>query len=99
MSREFPEKDVRESADILIEAHIKADELRFERAPESSVEFTGDADDASASGSTRRNLPDKVQENVTYYDVEIDYAIAARLASDASGRATEPRTTAPPEPA
>lgn len=82
MSREYPEPEVRRSADILFEAHVEAGELRFEVAPESSVEFTGDAADGSASGSARTNLPDEVAERVTYRDVQIDYAIAAKLAEE-----------------
>ncbi|WP_207945454.1 hypothetical protein [Actinomadura sp. 7K534] len=74
-----PSEDVMRSADILFTAHVKADELRFEVVPETSVVFTGDADEASASGSDRTNLPAEVRENVTYRDVRIDYAIAAKL--------------------
>ncbi|MEU8799579.1 hypothetical protein [Spirillospora sp. NPDC048819] len=81
MSRddERPGAEARRTADILFTAKVKADELRFEVVPESSVEFTGDAADKSASGSDRTNLPDEVRENVTYRDVHIDYAIAAKL--------------------
>ncbi|WP_067458537.1 hypothetical protein [Actinomadura macra] len=82
MSREYPGRDTRKSADILIEAHVKADELRFDAVPDTSVEFTGDAGDESASGSARKNLPDEVAEHVTYRDVQIDYAIAAKLTVD-----------------
>ncbi|MFG2090405.1 MULTISPECIES: hypothetical protein [unclassified Spirillospora] len=74
-----PGTEARRTADILFTATVKADELRFEVAPESSVKFTGDAADESASGSDRTNLPDEVRENVTYRDVHIDYAIAAKL--------------------
>lgn len=72
-----PDPETRRTADILFTARVKADELRFETAPENRVEFTEDAD--GASGSRRTNLPDRVEEHVTYRDVEIDYAIAARL--------------------
>ena len=77
---ERPDAEVRRAADILFTARIQADELRFEVAPESSVEFTGDASAESSSGSARTNLPDEVDEHVTYRDVQIDYAIAAKLA-------------------
>jgi hypothetical protein len=33
----------------------------------------------STSGSTRTNLPDEVEENVTYRNVQIHYAIEAKL--------------------
>lgn len=65
--------------EIHFSAEIKADELRFNTAPESSVVFTGDAAADSTSGSTRTNLPDEVEENVTYRDVHIHYAIEAKL--------------------
>ncbi|MFA1548389.1 hypothetical protein [Actinomadura chokoriensis] len=64
---------------ILFSAKVKADRLRFETAPENSVVFTGDAAEDSTSGSTRTNLPDEVEENVTYRDVEVHYAIEAKL--------------------
>ena len=83
MSRgEHPGPELRRTADILFTAKLKADELRCKTAPRSRVEFT-DADDDSASGSARTNLPDEVEENVTYRDVRIDYAIAAKMQSNA----------------
>lgn len=80
---EFPDAELRRTADILFTAKVKADELRFATTPGNSVEFTGDADDRSTSGSIRTNLPDEVEENVTYRDVHIHYAIAAKLPPDA----------------
>lgn len=65
--------------EILFSAKVKADELRFNTAPENRVVFTGDAAVESTSGSTRTNLPDEVEEHVTYRDVEIHYAIEAKL--------------------
>ena len=65
--------------EILFSAHVKADELHFNTAPENSVVFTGDAAAESTSGSTRTNLPDEVEEHVTYRDAEIHYAIEAKL--------------------
>jgi len=64
---------------ILFAAEVKADELRFDAVPENSVEFTGDAADESTSGSVRTNLPDEVEENVTYRDVRVHYTIEAKL--------------------
>ncbi|MGW5410805.1 hypothetical protein [Actinomadura geliboluensis] len=76
---ERPDAEVRRTADILFTASIKADELRFEVVPESSVEFSGDASAESSSGSSRTNVPDEAEAHVTYRDVQIDYAIAAKL--------------------
>lgn len=77
-----PSPETRETADILFMARVKANKLRFENAPENRVEFTEDAD--GESGSRRTNLPDRVEERVTYSDVEIDYAIAAKLSVNRS---------------
>ncbi|MDL4774956.1 MULTISPECIES: hypothetical protein [Thermomonosporaceae] len=79
MSGKRPGPELRRSAEILFEATIKADELRFDETPENAVEFTGDADGESSSGSVREGLPDNVRKDVTYRDVRIDYAIAAKL--------------------
>jgi hypothetical protein len=65
--------------EIRFSAEVKADELHFNVAPENSVVFTGDAAVESTSGSTRTNLPDEVEENVTYRNVQIHYAIEAKL--------------------
>ncbi|MFI0369183.1 hypothetical protein ACH35V_14970 [Actinomadura sp. 1N219] len=75
----LPDAERRRTADILFTAKVKADELRFDVAPEVSVVFTGNASGDSTSGSDRTNLPDKVEENTTYRDIEIHYAIAAKL--------------------
>ena len=80
MSGEYPGPALRRSAEIVFTATVRAAELRFSRAPVESVEFTGDADDESTSGSARANLPDEVAVNTTYRDVYVDYAIAAKLA-------------------
>ncbi|TMQ97830.1 hypothetical protein ETD83_19765 [Actinomadura soli] len=78
----LPDPERQRTADILFTAKVKADELRFHVAPESSVTFTGNASEDSTSGSDRTNLPDKVQENTTYSDIEVHYAIAAILNPD-----------------
>ncbi|OLT18574.1 hypothetical protein BJF79_48100 [Actinomadura sp. CNU-125] len=80
MAGRYPDDDVAASAAILFRATIKADELRFDVVPDSSVEFTGDADARSSSGSVREGVPDEATSGTTYRDVRIDYAIAAKLA-------------------
>lgn len=79
MTGAYPRWSLRRSAEIVFRATVRADELRFHAVPDTSVEFTGDADSDSTSGSVRTNLPDQVAEKVVYRDVRIDYAIAARL--------------------
>ncbi|MGW3767150.1 hypothetical protein [Actinomadura verrucosospora] len=74
-----PDAYLQRTADILFTAKVKADELRFEEAPDVSVTFTEGSSDDSTSGSTRTNLPDKVESHTTYQDIQIDYAIAAKL--------------------
>lgn len=81
-SDERPRDEPLPASEILFTARVKADELRFDIAPASSVEFTGDAADESTSASTRTNLPDRVEENVTYRDIQIDYVIMAKLSHD-----------------
>lgn len=83
VSADYPGRASRRSADIVFTATVRADELRFLRASAVSVEFTGDADDASTSGSVRTNLPEEVAVHTTYRDVHIDYAIAAKLTDSA----------------
>ena len=82
MSGEYPGPSRRGSAEIVFTATVRADELHFRTVPAESVEFTGDADDESSSGSVRSNLPDEVAENTTYRDVYVDYAIASKLADE-----------------
>jgi hypothetical protein len=68
-----------ESADLDFTATVEAKELRFDEAPKTSVVFTGGPDYRSASGSDRTNLPARVEEEVTYRDVRVDYSIFSKL--------------------
>ena len=68
-----------EPADLDFTATVEAKELRFDEVPETSVVFTGDPGYRSASGSDRTNLPDRVEEGVTYRDIRVDYGISSRL--------------------
>ncbi|NDU72747.1 hypothetical protein GWI34_08905 [Actinomadura sp. DSM 109109] len=76
---DLPDADVRRTADILFTARVKADELRFDVVPDVTVTFTEGSSDESGSGSDRTNLPDKVRPHTTYANIQIDYAIAAKL--------------------
>lgn len=73
------DRDELDRTAILFTAEVKAAELRFTTAPENDVVFTEDAADDSTSGSERTNLPEQVEENVTYRDVHIHYAIEVKL--------------------
>ncbi|MGC4952228.1 hypothetical protein ACLQ2P_03295 [Actinomadura citrea] len=76
---DHPDADLQRTADILFTARVKADELRFDVVPDVSVTFTEGSSDESTSGSARTNLPDEVKTQTTYRDIQIDYAIAAKL--------------------
>lgn len=68
--------------EVTFTSSVRAEEITFSEAPETSVEFSGDADDRSTSGSDRTNLPDPVRENETYHDVHVDYRIEVHLDPD-----------------
>ena len=56
-----------ERPDIELGAAVKAKKLRFEHVPDTDVRYVGD----SSSVTERTNLPDEVEEGVTYRDVEV----------------------------
>jgi hypothetical protein len=61
--------------DIEIGAAIKAKKLRIDSKPDSDSRYEGDW----TSVSDRNNLPDEVEEGVTYRDVEIRWDVKARM--------------------
>ena len=65
--------------DVEMGARVKAKRLRFKRVPETKVEFDGEPDHDSESGSERHNLPDEVEPGVTYRDVEVWWRAAAKI--------------------
>ena len=76
--------------DIEIGAAASAKKLRFNKKPQTEVEFEkrGEAnledvapelEIRTASGSERENLPDEVEPGVTYRDVHIRWGAAARI--------------------
>lgn len=73
------------NADISFTAEVRARELRFHDAPQTRVEFSGSPGHESASGSDRRNLPQRVRPAVTYRDVQVDYRLAAKLSWEPGG--------------
>ena len=68
-----------EPPDVSIGARVKARRVRFEAVPSTRVGFRGEPEVESASGSRRKNLPEEVEEGVTYRDVEIVWSAGARL--------------------
>jgi hypothetical protein len=68
-----------DNADITVTARVRARQLRFGEVPQVSTEFTGTPEHESASGSERANLPERVQKDMTYHQIRVDYWLAAAL--------------------
>ena len=63
--------------DVEIGAVARVHRIRFHRAPETRVEFSGRSVAESESGSKRHNLPARVEPGVTYRDARIGWRAAA----------------------
>lgn len=74
------EKRSRRRPDIELTASVKADGLRFREVPKTAVRFFGEPGHESESGSRWTNLPEAVEPDVTYRDVQVEYRLATRLA-------------------
>ena len=61
--------------DIELGAAVKAKKLRFKRVPDTDVRQAGDW----SSVEERRNLPEEVEPDVTYHDVEVRKYAEARI--------------------
>jgi hypothetical protein len=68
-----------EVPDVEISTGARARELRFEIVPETKVWFEGEHGVRSSSEVERKNLPDEVEPDVTYRDVEVRWRAAARI--------------------
>ena len=86
MARKGDDTDRIEEPDVEIGAGVKAKRLRFKRKPKTEVDFHGEVREGehreelqTASGSDRENLPGEVEPGVTYRDVRVRWAAAARL--------------------
>ena len=84
MKRSRKQSDPLERPDVELTAEVKSRKLRFEKVPETEVRFPGYAEDESVSGTERKNLPEEVEEDVTYRDSLIRLRSAASLVSDES---------------
>ena len=71
---------VSRNPEIELTAGVKARELRFEKVPETKVEFHGHPERASVSGTERENLPESVERDVDYRDAEVRLRIASEVA-------------------
>jgi len=63
--------------DVEIGATVRADSLRFDRQPETEVEFVGRSVEEQDSGSERVNLPEEVEPGKTYRNVRVGWRAAA----------------------
>jgi hypothetical protein len=65
--------------DVEIAAAVRARELRFECKPDVEVGAYANAPASAESVTERENLPEELQEGVTYHDVAVRWRLAARL--------------------
>ena len=65
--------------DVELTAEVKSRELRFEKVPKTEILFPGYPEDSSVSGTERKNLPEEVEEAVTYHDSHIKLRSAGLL--------------------
>jgi len=79
------EKRSRRRPDIELTASVKADGLRFREVPKTEVRFFGEPGHESESGSRRTNLPEAVEPDVTYRDIQVDHRLAASDAAERDG--------------
>ena len=70
------------SPDVSFTANVRASELRFEEVPETEVRFRGNTERETVSGTERENLPDEVQQGVTYRNVGVRVRIASQIVGD-----------------
>ena len=70
--------------DVELNAEVKSRWLRFRKVPPNEIRFPGYPEGKSMSGTERVNLPDKVEEDVTYRDSRIRLRSAGSLICDES---------------
>src|SRR5687768_3077146 len=68
------------NADLSITARVTADSLRFEKVPNTRVEFTGKPERETVWEAERENLPRPVQPGVTYRNIGITLRITSVFA-------------------
>ena len=68
-----------DAPDIEFAATVEAENLRFREVPRTEIHFSGTPDHESSTVNRRRNLPDRVSEDVDYHDVRVDYLLTNRL--------------------
>jgi hypothetical protein len=84
--------DPPDEPDVEISAWAKARELTFNKPPRTHVETFAGPSGRSGSASSRRNLPDPVEADVPYQDVEADYKAGAKLAGTEDAQPPAPES-------
>jgi len=77
------------NADITFTARVRARQLRFGELPQTRTEFSGTPGHESASGSDRANLPQRVEKDVTYHHIRVNYRLASALRYPAEAEAPQ----------
>lgn len=72
----------REPPDVEIAASARVESLRFDVKPQVRVSAYVDSPAAAESVAERDNLPDELEEGVTYRDLAVRWHVAARLRDD-----------------
>jgi hypothetical protein len=65
-----------DAPDIEFAATVRPDTFEV---PRTEIRFSGTPDYESSTVSRRRNLPDRVSEDVHYHDVQVDHLLTNRL--------------------
>ena len=74
--------DAPKRPDVELTAEVKSRWLRFEKVPETEIRFPGYPEGRAASGTERKNLPEEVEEAVTYRDSHIRLRSAGLLGDE-----------------
>lgn len=79
MKQPRKQPDALERPDVELTADVKFRKLRFDKVPETEVLFPGYLERETVSETKRENLPEEVEEGVTYRDARIRYRGAGEL--------------------
>jgi hypothetical protein len=76
-----------EVPDVEVSTSVRARELRFGIVPETKVWFEAEPAARTSLRTERKNLPDEVEPEVTYRDVEVRWLARAKI-----DHPTDPKT-------
>jgi len=69
-------------ADVEVDAHAKAEEIRYLERPRTRIRVTGTPEARAYGFAKKENLPDPVDPGQTYRDVRVRRRVGGRLAPD-----------------